>query len=271
MRAANRKHSEARPTMTPSEFRQAVRHGDFRGPTAGHCGEYAQANLAILSAAHAHDFLRFCHANPKPCPLLGVGEPGDFRVPVLGRDIDIRTDVPAYNVYRDGVLSERVDSIEALWQDDFVVFAIGCSFSFEHMLALEGIGLRHVEEGRNVPMYRTHIPNRRAGVFGGELVVSMRPMRGADAIRAVQITSRFPGVHGAPVHIGDPAELGIADLARPDFGDAVTIRAGELPVYWACGVTPQTALMAAKLPLAIAHAPGHMLMTDITNASLAVF
>ncbi|MCC8392327.1 putative hydro-lyase [Paraburkholderia sp. MMS20-SJTR3] len=257
--------------MTPFEFRQAVRHRDFRAPTAGYCGDYAQANLAILPAAHAHDFLRFCHANPKPCPLLGVGEPGDFRVPMLGRDIDIRSDVPAYNVYRDGQLSERVESIEALWQDDFVVFAIGCSFSFEHMLAKEGIGLRHVEEGRNVPMYRTKVPNQRAGVFGGELVVSMRPLRGADAIRAVQITSRFPGVHGAPVHIGDPAELGIADLARPEFGDAVTIRAGELPVYWACGVTPQTALMAAKLPIAIAHAPGHMLMTDITNASLAIF
>jgi uncharacterized protein YcsI (UPF0317 family) len=258
-------------TMTPFEFRRAVRHRDFRGPTAGHCGDYAQANLAILPAAYAHDFLRFCHANPKPCPLLGVGEPGDFRVPVLGRDIDIRTDVPAYNVYRDGELSECVESIEAHWQDDFVVFAIGCSFSFEHMLAKEGIGLRHVEEGRNVPMYRTNIANQRAGVFGGELVVSMRPLRGADAIRAVQITSRFPGVHGAPVHIGDPAELGIADLARPEFGDAVTIHPGELPVYWACGVTPQTALMAAKLPLAIAHAPGHMLMTDITNASLAIF
>ena len=258
-------------TITPFEFRHAVRHRDFRGPTAGHCGEYAQANLAILPAAHAHDFLRFCHANPKPCPLLGVGEPGDFRVPMLGRDIDIRTDVPAYNVYRDGKLSEHVESIEALWQDDFVVFAIGCSFSFEHMLAQEGIGLRHVEEGRNVPMYRTNIPNQRAGVFGGELVVSMRPLRGADAIRAVQITSRFPGVHGAPVHIGDPAELGIADLGAPDFGDAVTVRDGALPVFWACGVTPQTALMAAELPLAIAHAPGHMLMTDITNASLAIF
>ncbi|TCG04204.1 hypothetical protein BZM27_42615 [Paraburkholderia steynii] len=271
MRAANRKHSEARPTMTPSEFRQAVRHGDFRGPTAGHCGEYAQANLAILPAAYAHDFLRFCHANPKPCPLLGVSEPGDYRVPVLGRDIDIRTDVPAYNVYRDGVLSERVDSIEALWQDDFVVFAIGCSFSFEHMLALEGIGLRHVEEGRNVPMYRTHIANRRAGVFGGELVVSMRPMRGRrrDSRRADHEPLSWRAWCARPYR--RPCGACIADLARPDFGDAVTIHAGELPVYWACGVTPQTALMAAKLPVAIAHAPGHMLMTDITNASLAVF
>ena len=256
---------------TPFDFRQAVRSGQFRGPTAGHCGDYAQANLMILPAAHAGDFLRFCQANPKPCPLLAVGEPGQWHVPELGREVDIRNDVPAYYVYRNGKLSAETDSLADLWQNDFVVFAIGCSFSFEQLLALEGIPLRHVEEGRNVPMYRTSIANRRAGVFGGQLVASMRPMRGADAIRAVQITSRFPAVHGAPIHIGDPAELGIEDLARPDFGDAVTVRPGELPVFWACGVTPQAAIMAAKLPLAIAHKPGHMLMTDIRNASLAVF
>lgn len=257
--------------MMPYEFRRAVRNGAFRSPTAGHCGEFAQANLAIMPEAYAHDFLRFCNANPKACPLLAVGDPGAYAIDALGRDLDIRTDVPAYNVYREGRLVERVESLSELWQPDFVVFAIGCSFSFEAMLAREGIPLRHVEEGRNVPMYRTTIPNRRAGVFGGELVVSMRPMRGADAIRAVQITSRFPGVHGAPIHIGTPSELGIADLGCPDFGDPVTIRDGELPVFWACGVTPQTALMAARLPLAIAHAPGHMLMTDIENTSLAVF
>ena len=184
--------------MTPSEFRQSVRRGAFRGPTAGHCGPYAQANLAILPDAYAHDFLRFCQANPKACPLLGVGEPGAFRVDALGDDLDIRTDVPSYNVYRDGRLTERVESLEALWRDDFVVFAIGCSFSFEDMLAREGIGLRHVEEGRNVPMYRTSIPNRRAGIFGGQLVVSMRPMRGADAIRAVCVGSLYGG-SGVPV------------------------------------------------------------------------
>ncbi len=257
--------------MTPYEFRRAVRNGAFRGPTAGHCGDFAQANLAIMPEAYAHDFLRFCQANPKACPLLAVGDPGAYAIDALGRDLDVRTDVPAYNVYREGRPAERVESLSELWRPDFVVFAIGCSFSFEAMLAREGIPLRHVEEERNVPMYRTRIPNRRAGVFGGELVVSMRPMRGADAIRAVQITSRFPSVHGAPIHIGTPSELGIADLARPDFGDPVTIRDGELPVFWACGVTPQTALTAARLPLAIAHAPGHMLMTDIENASLAVF
>lgn len=260
-----------RDTITPYDFRQAVRSGKFRGPTAGYCGDFAQANLAIIPAAHAHDFLRFCQSNPKACPLLAVGEPGQWHVPALGREVDIRNDVPGYNVYRDGKFAGEVRSLAELWENDFVVFAIGCSFSFEDMLAKEGIGLRHVEEGRNVPMYRTNIPNQRAGKFGGELVVSMRPMRGADAIRAIQITSRFPGVHGAPVHIGDPAELGIADLSKPEFGDAVTIRDGELPVYWACGVTPQTALMSARLPLAIAHKPGYMLMTDIRNASLAVF
>lgn len=260
-----------RDAITPFAFRQAVRSGQFRKPTAGYCGDFAQANLAILPEAHAHDFLRFCQSNPKACPLLGVGEPGQWHVPALGREVDIRTDVPGYNVYRNGKLAETVDHLAEVWQDDFVVFAIGCSFSFEGMLAQAGIGLRHVEEGRNVPMYRTNIANQRAGKFGGELVVSMRPMKGADAIRAVQITSRFPGVHGAPIHIGDPAALGITDLNKPEFGDAVTIRAGELPVYWACGVTPQTAIMEARLPIAIAHRPGYMLMTDIPNASLAVF
>ncbi len=260
-----------RDTITPFEFRQAVRSGQFRGPTAGYCGDFAQANLAILPLAHAHDFLRFCQSNPKACPLLGVGEPGQWHVPALGREVDIRTDVPGYNVYRDGKLAEQVDNLAEYWQSDFVVFAIGCSFSFEDMLAKAGIPLRHVDEGRNVPMYRTKIENQRAGKFGGQLVVSMRPMKGADAIRAVQITSRFPGVHGAPIHIGDPSALGIDDLSKPEFGDAVTIHDGELPVYWACGVTPQTALMGAKLPLAIAHRPGYMLMTDIPNASLAVF
>jgi len=260
-----------RDAITPFAFRQAVRSGQFRKPTAGYCGDFAQANRAILPEAYAHDFLRFCQRNPKACPRLGVGEPGQWHVPALGREVDIRTDVPGYNVYRDGKLAEQVDHLAEVWQDDFVVFAIGCSFSFEGMLAQAGIGLRHVEEGRNVPMYRTNIANQRAGKFGGELVVSMRPMKGGDAIRAVQITSRFPGVHGAPIHIGDPAALGIADLNKPEFGDAVTIRDGELPVYWACGVTPQTAIMEARLPIAIAHRPGYMLMTDIPNASLAVF
>ena len=255
----------------PHTFRQQVRSKEFSGPTAGYCGDFAQANLAILPSAYAEDFMRFCLRNPKACPLLGVGEPGQFDLPMLGRDLDIRTDVPGYNVYRDGVLCEQPAHIRDVWRDDLVVFAIGCSFSFEQMLARERIPLRHVDEGVNVPMYRTHVANQAAGRFGGRLVVSMRPMSGAHAIRAVQITSRFPAVHGAPVHIGNPAVLGIEDLSSPDFGDPVSIHEHELPVFWACGVTPQSAIESARLPFAIAHRPGHMLVTDIPNASLAVF
>lgn len=254
----------------PYDFRKQIRSGTFRGPTAGYCGDYAQANLVILPSAHADDFLRFCVRNPKPCPLLGVGERGDWRLPGLAQDLDIRTDVPGFNVYRDGVLSEQPDDIVGLWRDDLVVFALGCSFSFEQMLIEEGIPIRHIDEGVNVPMFRTNIANVPAGPFGGQLVVTMRPMTGAHAIRAVQVTSRVPSVHGAPVHLGSPEAIGIADLSRPDYGDPVEIRDHEVPVFWACGVTPQTALEQARLPLAITHRPGHMLVTDIPNATLAV-
>jgi uncharacterized protein YcsI (UPF0317 family) len=256
--------------MTPHNFRQQVRSSEIIGPTAGFCGDYAQANLAIVPARHAADFMRFCVLNPRACPLLGVGEPGQWALPALGEDLDIRSDVPAYNIYRDGELCEQPRDITEFWRDDLVVFAIGCSFSFEQMLLREQIPLRHQEEGVNVPMYRTNIANQKAGPFGGHLVVSMRPLSGAHAIRAVQITSRFPSVHGAPVHLGDPSALGIRDLARPDYGSAVSIRDGEVPVFWACGVTPQSAINSARLPFAIAHRPGHMLMTDILNTSLAV-
>jgi len=257
--------------MGPAEFRLSIREGRFQGPTAGHCGDFAQANLVILPQARADDFLRFCLFNPKSCPLLGVGEPGQWHLDALGEDLDIRTDVPGYYVYRNGQRAEELTSLTAIWQPDFVTFAIGCSFSFEQMLQREGIPLRHIEQGRNVSMYRTSTRNRPAGPFAGERVVSMRPMRAADAIRAIQITSRFPGIHGAPVHFGDPALIGIQDLDRPDFGDPVTILPGEVPVFWACGVTPQNALRDAGLPLAITHKPGYMLVTDIPNSTLAVF
>lgn len=256
--------------LTPQEFRKQVRNKTFTGPTAGHCGEYAQANLAIVPNEFAGEFLRFCVRNAKACPLLAVGEPGQWDIPALGRDLDVRTDAPGYNVYRHGELCEQPNDLREIWRDDLVVFAIGCSFSFEQMLAHEHIPLRHVDEGVNVPMYRSAIDNAPAGPFGGKLVVSMRPMSGAHAVRAVQVTSRFPSIHGAPIHIGSPAALGIRDLSRPDYGDAVSVREHEVPVFWACGVTPQSALESARLPFAIAHRPGHMLMTDIPNASLAV-
>jgi uncharacterized protein YcsI (UPF0317 family) len=257
--------------MNPDQFRLQVRQGRFRAPTAGQCGPYAQANLVILPQVHADDFLRFCLFNPRACPLLGVGEPGQWAIPALGQDLDIRTDVPGYYVHRDGRRAEELTSLMEIWQPDFVTFALGCSFSFEQMLLQEGIPIRHIQEQKNVPMYRTSTRNVPAGPFAGERVVSMRPMKAADAIRAIQITSRFPGIHGAPVHLGDPALIGIRDLGKPDYGDAVTVLPDEVPVFWACGVTPQCALTGAGLPLAITHKPGYMLVTDILNATLAVF
>jgi uncharacterized protein YcsI (UPF0317 family) len=256
--------------MSPSEFRQLVRSGQFREPTAGYCGAYAQANLAIIPQAHAADFLRFAQLNPKACPLLAVGEPGQWSIPALGADLDIRSDVPRYVVYRDGELVQELTTLEYVWRDDLVTFAIGCSFSFEQMLLDAGIPLRHIAEGKNVAMYRTNIANQKAGPFGGNMVASMRPLKAVDAIRAIQITSRYPGVHGAPIHLGDPALIGIADLSCPDYGDAVEVKADEIPVFWACGVTPQEAILSARLPFAIAHKAGHMLVTDIPNHSLAV-
>jgi uncharacterized protein YcsI (UPF0317 family) len=229
-----------------------------------------QGNLAILPADAAAEFLRFCHANPKPCPVLAVSEPGDPRLPDLAADLDIRTDVPRYRVYRHGELVDEPTDLAAVWRDDLVTFVIGCSFSFEEALIAAGLEVRNITCDCNVPMYRTNIATRPAGRFHGPLVVSMRPFKPADAIRAIQITSRFPDVHGAPVHIGLPEAIGIIDLARPDFGDAVEVRPGELPVFWACGVTPQAVVMAARPELCITHAPGCMIVTDLENAHRGV-
>ncbi len=255
----------------PAALRHAVRAGRFRRQTAGQAPGFVQGNLAILPRGFAADFLRFCQLNPKPCPVIGIGEPGDPALPRLGRDIDIRTDVPGYCVFRDGELAEEAADILGHWRGDLVAFVLGCSFSFEAALIEGGLRVRHIDEGKNVAMYRTNIPNAPAGPFGGTLVVSMRPFAPKDAIRAIQITSRFPNVHGAPVHFGDPAAIGIADIARPDFGDAVAIGLGEVPVFWACGVTPQQAIRAARPPLAITHQPGAMLVTDLRNSELASF
>jgi uncharacterized protein YcsI (UPF0317 family) len=249
--------------------RSRIRTGDFAGPTAGLAPGNVQANLVILPKALAHDFLRFAQANPKPCPVLAVSEPGDPRLPALGEDLDIRTDLPKYRVWRRGELVEEPTELHHVWRDDLVSFALGCSFSFEEALVEEGIELRHMTCGSNVPMYRTNIRCLPAGPFSGPLVVSMRPLRPADAIRAIQITSRFPSVHGAPVHIGLPEAIGIENLARPDYGDSVPVGTDELPVFWACGVTPQAVVAEAKPDFCITHAPGSMLVTDLLNAKLA--
>ena len=254
-----------------SKARAAIRSGEWTGHTSGLAEGHVQGNVVILPSALANDFLRYCQRNPKPCPLLAVSEPGEAMLPSLGADIDIRTDLPRYRVWRDGVLADQPTDIRPLWRDDLVTFVIGCSFSFEEALLQAGIPLRHIAQNRNVAMYRSTIATVPAGVFSGPMVVSMRPLKAADAIRAIQITSRFPNVHGAPVHMGDPAQIGIADLASPDYGDAVDVLPDEIPVFWACGVTPQAAITQARPEFCITHAPGAMLITDLLNHHLATF
>lgn len=251
--------------------RAQIRTNHFTGPTAGLAQGAVQANLMILPKALADDFLLFCQRNPKPCPLLAVTEPGQFTVPSMGEDIDLRTDVPRYRVWHNGKMTGEPTSLIDVWRDDLVSFLIGCSFSFEEALLAEGIDIRHISEGVNVPMYRTNIATHSTRLMSGPMVVSMRPLSAKDAIRAIQITSRFPSVHGAPVHFGDPALIGISDINRPDYGDAVCIQKDEVPVFWACGVTPQAIIDTVQPEFSITHAPGHMLITDIPNAQLASF
>ncbi len=250
------------PLRSPAAARRLIRSGTHTGHTAGLAMGCLQGNIVILPKDYALSFVNYCHRNPKPCPLVGMSEPGDPTLPTLGADIDIRTDVPRYNVYRDGALAEQVTDLDALWRDDLVTFVLGCSFSFEEALMTEGIRLRHIEQNLTVSMYRTNIATVPAGPFGGGMVVSMRPMTPADTIRAVEITANHPAAHGAPVHFGDPAAIGIRDIGRPDWGDPQEIRQGEVPVFWACGVTPQNAVQAARPPLCITHTPGSMLITD---------
>ena len=253
----------------PAALRRACRDGAFAGPTSGHAHGYVQVNLAILPADLAPDFLLFCQRNPKPCPVIAVSEPGARACPALGADLDLARDASGYRLFRDGQLVQTAGDASAWWRDDLVTFAIGCSHSFEEALEAEGLTPRHVLEGTTVPMYRTSIECARAGAFHGPMVVSMRPYKPADAIRAVQITARYPAVHGAPVHLADPSAIGIADLAKPDYGQPVAVAPGEIPVFWACGVTPQAAIARAKPAFAITHAPGRMLVTDLHNARLA--
>jgi uncharacterized protein YcsI (UPF0317 family) len=250
--------------------RLAIRAGRHRGPTAGLAPGFVQGNLAILPQALAEDFLKFCERNPKPCPLIGVSAPGDWRVPALGTDLDIRTDLPRYRVWRDGVLVAEPEDIRDVWRGDLVSFVIGCSFSFEEALMAAGIEMRHIARGTNVPMYRTRVATAAAGPFHGPLVVSMRPMTEADAARAVAITARYPAVHGVPVQVGRPEALGIVDLAKPDYGDAVPMRDDEIPVFWACGVTPQAVIATVKPDFCITHYPGSMLVTDRRNSEFEV-
>ncbi len=255
-------------SASPAEARHLIRSGSFAAPTSGLCPGYAQANLIILPREQAWDFLLFAQRNPKPCPILEVTEIGDRMTHICAEDCDVATDFPRYRIYENGVMTDEVTDVSSYWRDDLVAFIIGCSFSFESELIEAGIEMRHNTQGRNVSMYLTNKACRPAGSMSGNTVVSMRPIPYDQVVKAVQISGAIPKVHGAPIHIGDPAAIGIADINKPDFGDPVDIKEGEVPVFWACGVTPQSIVMNSKPPFAITHAPGHMLITDTKNVDL---
>ena len=257
-------------SVVPEELRTLIRRGELVQPTAGLAPGHVQANLAILPKELAFDFLLFCQRNPRPCPLLEVVENGSAEPLQFAPGADLRVDVAKYRVYRDGELVAEVEELSEFWRDDLVSFLLGCSFSFESALMRAGISLRHIERGTNVSMYITNIQTTPAGAFSGPMVVSMRPIPREKITRAVQVTSRFPAVHGAPIHIGDPEALGIMDISRPDMGDPVDVLEGEVPIFWACGVTPQAVAMNCRPPLMITHSPGYMFITDMRDDDLAV-
>ena len=253
------KHADA------ATVRAAIRAAEYAGHTAGLGAGCLQANVVIMPEGDALDFMRFCQRNPKPCPLTGVSDTGNPMMQTMGRDIDIRRDVPAYNIYRDGVLDGSVSDVCAFWQGDMVAFALGCSFTFEHAVQAAGIPLWHIQNDTTVPMFRTSIETVPAGRFGGPMVVSMRAIPENRVAEVIEISRRYPLAHGAPVHVGSPSDIGIADIAQPDWGDPAPVEPGEIPVFWACGVTPQVAVEQAQLPLCMTHKPGHMLITDVAE------
>jgi len=251
---------------TGEEVRAACRKGEWTDQTSGLAPGFVQANLVIVPYDWAWDFMLFAQRNPKPCPLIETGEPGSPYTEFTAHNADIRSDLPKYRIYENGTLTGEAADIRDLWRDDYVFFLIGCSFSFEEALVSADIEVRHIKEGKNVPMYKTSVLCNDSGRFTSTpMVVSMRPFTPENAVKAIAVTREYPGVHGAPVHIGNPEQIGIRDLSKPDWGDPVTIRDGEIPLFWACGVTPQMAAMTAKIPLMITHAPGHMFVGDRKN------
>jgi uncharacterized protein YcsI (UPF0317 family) len=255
--------------FNPQDLRELIRRREWTRPTSGQCQGRIQANLVMMPAALAFDFLLFCVRNPKPCPILDVLEPGIFE-PAIAPCADLRTDLPRYCVFENGRFKTEIEEVRGLALDNMVSFLLGCSFSFENAMLAAGLPIRNIEEGKNVSMYVTGRDCRPAGPFTSKLVVTMRPMTPAQAVRAVQITTRFHLTHGAPVHLGDPEEIGIRDLSKPEFGDPVTIRAGEIPVFWACGVTSQLAATSVPIPLVITHSPGHMFVSDLKDEDLTI-
>ncbi len=256
--------------MTPKEVRELIRNNEIDKPTSGMCKGHIQANLVIVPKDLAYDFLLFAQRNPKPCPILDVTDVGSAEPKLMAKGADLRFDIPKYRIYKFGELVEEVSDLENYWRDDLVGFLLGCSFSFEAAMLNASIPIRHIEDNHNVPMYITNIETEPAGKFHGKMVVSMRPIPYQLITRAVQATSRFPQVHGAPIHIGDPSLIGIKDINSPDFGDPSTIKEGEVPVFWACGVTPQSIAMTSKPELMITHAPGYMFICDPRDEDLAV-
>jgi uncharacterized protein YcsI (UPF0317 family) len=249
--------------MDVVSVRAAIRSGGYRSHTAGLARGVLQSNLAILPESYALDFMRYCQRNPKPCPLSGVSDTGSPMMFTLGRDIDIRSDVPAYNIYRNGELDATVNNISEVWTDDLVAFALGCSFTFEHALMRAGVKLWHIDNNTTVPMFRSNIDTVPAGPFHGKMVVSMRAVPAGQIDLVSEISRKFPLAHGGPVHAGDPDRIGIEDITKPEWGDPAPVTQGHVPVFWACGVTPQVAIEQASLPICITHKPGHMLITDI--------
>ncbi len=254
--------------MKPSEVRKLIRSKEITTQTSGMCAGYAQANLVILPKDLAFDFLLFTQRNPRPCPVLEVTDVGSRSINIVADHADVATDFPRYRIYEKGVMTGEYTDVEAFWRDDLVSFLIGCSFSFEAEMLEVGIPVRQIEENRNVPMYNTNIPCTPAGIFHGNMVVSMRPIPYDQVVKAVNVTAAMPRVHGAPIHIGDPSVIGIQDINQPDYGDSVTIKPGEVPVFWPCGVTPQNVIMNTKPDFVITHAPGHMFITDVKNIEL---
>ncbi|KAB3532757.1 putative hydro-lyase [Alkaliphilus pronyensis] len=248
--------------------RKLIRENKWMGPTPSLAPGFTQANLVIVPYKYAFDFFLFCQRNPKPCPVLDVCERGEYTPILTAATGDLRKDLPKYRIYKNGLLTEEVSNIVNLWNNDFVSFLLGCSFTFENALMTAGIPIRHIEENKNVPMYITNINCLPAGIFSGNMVVSMRPIPRNMVDKAKEITSQFPKVHGAPIHVGSPEEIGIVDINSPDYGDRVTFKGDEVPVFWACGVTPQVAIMRAKLELVITHSPGHMFITDLKDEEL---